>query len=120
MTALTVEDARMIAEQLADVLEERGLIATVPAEASVRMLDVRQVADLLGRSRQWVYEHVAELGAVRMGEGPKSRYGFDRAAIEDYKRRHSAGPAPTGPTTTATRRSRRGTAPDPDVQLIEF
>ena len=74
-----------LAEAVADVLEERGLVA--PAEpAPGRVLKVADVAKLLGRSRPWVYEHAAELGAFRFGSGPKGRIGFDREGIERWKR----------------------------------
>jgi hypothetical protein len=33
-----------------------------------------------------VYEHAAELGAFRFGTGPKARIGFEREAIERWKR----------------------------------
>jgi hypothetical protein len=61
-------DIRAVAEALADVLFERGLVA---AGSPARVLDASQVADLLGRDRQWVYAHAGELGAFRYGDGPR-------------------------------------------------
>jgi hypothetical protein len=49
------------AEALVDVLEERGIF-TKPEESLGRVLNAGDVAKLLGRSRQWVYEHASELG----------------------------------------------------------
>lgn len=77
-------DARALAEAVVDVLEERGLVAT--AGAPSRMLSAAQVAQLLGRRRQWVYDHAGELGAFRYGDGPKARIGFDLVAVERWKR----------------------------------
>lgn len=62
-----------------------------------------EVARLLGRSAAWVYEHAAELGAIRMGNGPKARIGFDVATIEQWKRDHQI----------ASRRSRRASGRRP-------
>lgn len=78
-------DVRAIAEALADVLAERGLVAA-PIGVTGRVLDAADVAELLGRERQWVYDHADELGAFRYGDGPRARLGFDRLAIEQWKR----------------------------------
>ena len=75
-----------IAEALADVLVERGLVVQRNAGPAARVLDVGQVADLLGRKPAWVYAHATELGAFRFGDGPKARLGFDRASVERWKR----------------------------------
>ena len=76
-------DIRAVAVALADVLFERGLVA-VGSPALV--LNASQVADLLGRDRQWVYAHAGELGAFRYGDGPKARIGFDLVTVEQWKR----------------------------------
>ena len=81
------DEIRALAEAVVDVLEERGLVAS-PEPTPGRVLKVADVAKLLGRSRPWVYEHAAELGAFRFGTGPKARIGFDRDAIERWKRDH--------------------------------
>ena len=77
---------RAIAEALADVLVERGLVVQLTAGSAGRVLDVGEVADLLGRKPAWVYAHATELGAFRFGDGPKARLGFDRASVERWKR----------------------------------
>jgi predicted deacylase len=81
--SLAHRDIRAVAEALADVLVERGLVT--PASPA-RVLDAAQVADLLGRDRQWVYAHAGELGAFRYGDGPKARIGFDLVTVEQWKR----------------------------------
>jgi hypothetical protein len=61
-------DIRALAEVLADVLTERGLVvATAPPRG--RVLDAAGVAVMLGRDRQWVCDHADELGAFRYGDG---------------------------------------------------
>jgi predicted DNA-binding transcriptional regulator AlpA len=76
---------RALAEAVVDVLEERGLLPR-PEASPGRVLNVADVATLLGRSQAWVYEHAAELGAFKFGGGPRARIGFDRDAIETWKR----------------------------------
>ena len=39
-------------------------------------LDAQEVARQLGVSREWVYEHADELGAMRIGSGPRPRLRF--------------------------------------------
>jgi hypothetical protein len=55
------------------------------AAPAARVLGVSEVARLLGRRPAWVYQHAAELGAFRFGNGPKARLGFDLASIERWK-----------------------------------
>lgn len=117
MTALSPDDARLVAEQLADVLTERGLIIAAGSPAG-RVLDVVQVAGLLGRSRDWVYEHAAELGAFKMGEGPRARLGFDAQAIEAWKRDRAVGLRSPIPDARPMPRARRRAAASAD--LIDF
>jgi hypothetical protein len=102
-------EARAIAEALADVLVERGLVVERTAGAAARVLDVVQVADLLGRRPAWVYAHAVELGAFRFGDGPKARLGFDVSNIERWKRDRQAGrrepeAAASAPSVSSRRR----------------
>src|SRR5215213_12038430 len=78
-------DLRAIAEVLADVLTERGLVGGEQVRP-VRVLTTADVAAILGRDRRWVYAHAEELGAFRYGDGPKGRLGFDVEVIERWKR----------------------------------
>jgi predicted DNA-binding transcriptional regulator AlpA len=81
----SLRDARAVAEALADVLVERGLVLSGGHALPSRVLDAAEVGTLLGRDRRWVYEHAGELGAFRYGDGPKARIGFDLAAVERWK-----------------------------------
>ncbi|MCW3066442.1 MAG: hypothetical protein JWN32_3614 [Solirubrobacterales bacterium] len=97
---------RAIAEAVVDLLADRGLVVYAGPSPSVRVLKVGEVARLLGRSAPWVYEHAAELGAIRMGNGPKARIGFDLATIEQWKRDHQVSPpAASKPTRRRPRRT---------------
>ena len=77
-----------------------------------RVLDAAAVAMMLGRDRQWVYDHADELGAFRYGDGPRARLGFDVQTVEHWKR--SAPPATRrrrGGTRGSAGKSRRGADP---------
>lgn len=71
---------------------EAIVAATAPAVAeavAVRMLelvgerqangfvDATELARLLGVDREWVYEHSDQLGAMRLGDGPRPRLRFE-------------------------------------------
>ena len=48
-----------------------------------RLLTPGEVADRFAVSRTWVYEHASELGAIRLGDGPKARLRFDANAVSE-------------------------------------
>ena len=87
--AAAEEIARRVAELVADRVRE-----------PFRLMDTQTVARMLAVSEEWVREHAAELGAIRVGDGPKGALRFDlarvRAALErrrlerpkDRQRRH--------------------------------
>jgi hypothetical protein len=105
---------RAIAEALADVLEERGVVAA-PIEQPGRVLNAAQVGRLLGRDRRWVYAHAEQLGGFRYANGPRARIGFDLEVIERWKRDQQISAA-------KARRPRRGRPPKtlPQAGLIPF
>ena len=112
-----VDRVQAIAEAVADVLAERGLVVYAGPNVSARILKVVEVAHLLGRSPTWVYEHAAELGAIRMGKGPKARIGFDPSTIEQWKRNHQI--APPARRQPARLRPRQSSAPN-GINLIPY
>lgn len=107
---LAPEDIRAIAEQLADVLEERGLAVAPATPSPGRVLGPKEVGLMLGVDREWVYRHADELGAWRLGSGPKAQLRFDENRIQAWKDRGRApqtDPEPAIPSRP--RRTRRGT-----------
>ena len=60
------------------------------------LLDAAAVARQLGRSRAWVYQHAAELGAVRLGDGERPRLGFEPPATKPKRRYTGASPKRQG------------------------
>ncbi len=47
------------------------------------LVDAIALARLLGVSRAYVYEHADELGALRLGGGPKARLRFDLVTVRE-------------------------------------
>jgi hypothetical protein len=100
----------------ADIAALADAVATrLSGPVSGGLLDTRQVAAHVGVSTDWVRDHAAELGAVRIGDGPRGelRFELDRVlAALDRRRLAFTPPAPP--------RRRPGPAPSPrgDVELI--
>jgi hypothetical protein len=55
---------------------------------SPRLLTPSQVAERFAVSRTWVYEHAVELGAMRLGQGPKARLRFDAEIVSQVLHRN--------------------------------
>lgn len=85
--ALPRETLDALADALAPRLAVRlaALLEEAPA-AAPPLVDVAEVARVLGVSAAFVYDHADELGAVRLGTGPKARLRFD---VEAAKAAHS-------------------------------
>jgi hypothetical protein len=54
--------------------------AELRREPPPRFLDATATARMLGVERDWVYEHVEELGGIRLG-GARGRLRFDRGRV---------------------------------------
>jgi hypothetical protein len=68
-----------LAERVVEVMKDEGLL---PASAPPKQwLDAAEMARRLGVTREWVYEHAGELGAVRIGDGPRPRLRFPLGEI---------------------------------------
>jgi hypothetical protein len=111
--------AQRIAARVLELLAEglADLLAAPPTAApAARLVDAATVARELAVSHSFVYEHAAELGAERIGEGqrPRLRFDLDRAhaawnARQSNERSSAArSPMATG-AATRRRRARSGT-----------
>jgi hypothetical protein len=90
---LTAADVNAIASRVVELLRR---------EPSVdRYVDTTAVAALLGVSGDWVREHAAELGGVRVGDGPKGALRFElrrvRLALEQRRLARQPSPKPRRP-----------------------
>jgi hypothetical protein len=65
-----------------------------PALGAHQLLEPKELASALNVSVDYVYAHSADLGAMRLGAGPKARLRFDlRTAQTAMRSRQRAGPA---------------------------
>jgi hypothetical protein len=102
-------------DELADLIAAR-----LRCDQPVGLVDAMTVAKALGMKAGWVRENAAELGAVRLGDGPKPRLRFDLekataawAARSAGERSLRAAPAPQAKT-----RRRRTSASATTIDLL--
>jgi hypothetical protein len=93
---LSDADIEAVATRVADLLRT--------GQASAELVDATEIARRFGVSRDFVYDHADDLGAVRLGNGPKARLRFDPAKVGRALRKPPAKPAPQ-PRRRRTRRS---------------
>jgi hypothetical protein len=65
-------------------MTHRPLDSTHAPAREARLVDVATVAEYLGTKRAYVYEHADELGARRLGSGPRARLRFSLAEIDEH------------------------------------
>lgn len=102
---MTEAELQRLADLVADRLAERlaGNLAPSP-----RLVGVRELADALGVSTTYVYEHAAELGGLKLSQGGKRpTLRFDLLAAVEALRHGSS--EPEAPAPAPRRRSRRTT-----------
>jgi hypothetical protein len=85
-----------IARRVVEILEQRGL-------QQRELVDAAELARRLGIERSWVYAHAIELGAVKLGSGPKPRLRFDPQIAARVMRR-VGGDAATDPPARSGKR----------------
>ena len=96
-------------DRLADLLVDRlaARLGGLMPERVEPLVDAVEIARLFGRTRSWVYEHAGELGAVRLGSGPRPRLGFSPARVAAHLERTSEPTPVTMPEPAQPRRARR-------------
>jgi hypothetical protein len=120
-----------LADRLADLLLDRlaarlGLSPVALAERlglddpdwAEALVDAQEIARRTGRSRWWVYEHAGELGAVRLGWGPRPRLAFRPSRVEAYLESAAEGRQPLTPPVRARPRRRRSRRSQSGVELL--
>jgi len=93
--ALSDADIEAVAIRVADLLRA--------GQVSADLVDASEIARRFGVSRDFVYEHANDLGAVRLGNSPKARLRFDPAKVGRALRKPPEKPAPQ-PRRHRTRR----------------
>ena len=67
-----------IARRVVELQREEGIVE--------QPVDAGEVARRYGVKRDWVYRHAEELGAVRLGDGPRPRLRFHPERVEAFLR----------------------------------
>ena len=87
VVALTAEDIEAVARRTVELLRDER-------SSPFALVDARELAEQLGVKASFVYDHAAELGAIRLGSGRKARLRFDpelaREALDASRRQPRA------------------------------
>ena len=102
-----------IAQRVAELLSERDRRIGGP-----RLVDAGQLAQQLRLSRTWVYEHAKELGAIRLGDGPRARLRFNPELAAEALAGNGAPPAQPKPPVPSTARRPRRRRPSTGTPLL--
>jgi hypothetical protein len=78
LDALAQRLADPVARRVIEMIKDGGVL---PAPAAATWLNATEVAQLLHVTREWVYQHADELGAVRLGGGRRPRLRFRREGL---------------------------------------
>jgi hypothetical protein len=88
------------------VLDRRAERPAVVGERVVKLVDAAELAEVLGVSRDYVYQHKHELGAISLGNGPRARLRFNTETALESLSACSASRWPQPPDSPLARRSR--------------
>jgi len=77
---LSADSIEALASRLAEFL---GGASPAVRGGSEEMLDAAEVGRRWGISRRWIYDHADDVGAMRMGGGPRPRLRFDPAEVAE-------------------------------------
>jgi len=77
------------------------------------LINVAELARRTGLSRTWIYEHSRELGAIRLGGGPRARLRFNPDTVKRLLEREPPQPKAAPPT-----RRRRPIRPMTSIELL--
>lgn len=89
---LAPESIEALARRLAELIDSKH---DRPAEQ--RFISAEEVARRWNVGRRWVYEHAEELGARRLGDGPKPRLRFDAEEVAEHLGGRDRPPVPRTP-----------------------
>lgn len=69
------EDIEAIAEKVAELISPG---------TDGKLITVSQLSESRGLSQDWIYANAAQLGAIRLGDGPRARLRFSLAKADAY------------------------------------
>jgi hypothetical protein len=116
---LTPQAVEQVAARVAQLLQrQQQRQEQDEAPQGLGMLTVSQLANHLHLNRAWVYEHADELGAIRIGSGPKARIRFDFHTAKAALNQQQVSRTPE-PAITRKSQRRRPTPYSADAPLLE-
>jgi hypothetical protein len=115
---LSTETVEAIAARVVELLRREA--AMHRQAATPPKLTAAELATRLGVERAWIYQHAAQLGAIRLGAGPRARLRFDAELVAERLSARDTWPqmAPGRPSL-ATRRPRRIGSSSPELLPIK-
>lgn len=76
--SLTAESVEAIAQRVAELVHERTSVADPQQPpGAAPLVDTAEAARRLGVSADYLRDHADELGAIRLGDGPRPRLRWD-------------------------------------------
>jgi hypothetical protein len=99
LTAVALSDQQL--ERLAGLIADRLAI-----RSDGELIDAGQLAQRIGRTREFVYEHAQQLGAISLGDGPRPRLAFRWPQVLDRLDDRPPPSSPTPPPAVRAARSR--------------
>jgi hypothetical protein len=103
-TTLDPSSIEAVAQRVAELLKD--------TDTESSLIDAAEVARRYGLARSTVYEKAGELGAIRLGNGPRARLRFNPETVAKQLSGGSDGsPFPEGGQWPTRRRRRRSVAP---------
>ncbi len=100
-----------IARRVVEILERRGL-------QNRELVDATELARRFGIERSWVYSHAIELGAVKLGSGPKPRLRFDPQIAARVLRKAGEQTTADPPARSGKRADRPSAGGGSEVRLL--
>jgi len=99
-------------EQIAAAVVAR--LTDAQPDTGPALIDAAEVARRHGVTRSWAYDHAADLGAIRLGNGTRARLRFDPTTVAAYLTRGR----PTAASEQAADPARRLRAQRPATPLL--
>jgi hypothetical protein len=111
--ALDPPTIEAIARRVVELLDRRGVQRR-------ELVDAAALARRFGIERSWVYSHAIELGAVKLGDGPKPRLRFDPEIAARVLRRVGEESAADPPARSGERAGQPQRGRKAEVRLLSI
>ncbi|HVW47931.1 MAG TPA: hypothetical protein VHA76_12805 [Solirubrobacterales bacterium] len=108
---LDPEAVEAIARRVVVLLEKNGMRRR-------ELIGAAELADRLGVDRSWVYSHAIELGAMKLGDGPRARLRFDPEVAERFLRSAAGAQVTDPPARSVEWADRSRWTRKPEVKLL--